>query len=161
MRASAPGSTNNAAPLFFNGIDVSERTFLRRRYVFAIVNNRPVVDGHVLICPVRQVRTMRDLTELEYLELFTCAREVAAKFQQAYHLTNYSFVMHDGELAGDDVPGGLCLQAIPGGSAPVNKISVSKVERSLSAMQKEAEDYSVLFQSDLQARGINAQSRIP
>ena len=74
-------STNNAAPLFFNGKEVSERVFLRRRYVFAMVNDRPVVDGHVLICPVRQVRTMRDLTELEYLELFTCAREVAAKFQ--------------------------------------------------------------------------------
>ena len=54
---SAPGgsssTTNNAAPLFFNGKEVSERAFLRRRYVFAMVNDRPVVDGHVLICPVR------------------------------------------------------------------------------------------------------------
>ena len=64
--------------------------------------------------------------------------------------------MHDGELAGDDTPGGLCLQAIPGGSTPVNTISVSKVERSLQTMKKEAEDYSALFQSDLQARSMNA-----
>ena len=107
--AAAATTTNNAAPLFFNGMEVSEKAFLRRRYVFAVVNDRPVVDGHVMICPVRQVRTMRDLTELEYLEMFTCAREVAAKFQQVYHLQNYMFVMHDGELAGDDIPGGLCL----------------------------------------------------
>ena len=69
--------------------------------------------------------------------------------------------MHDGELAGDDTPGGLCLQAIPGSNAPVNKISVCKIERSIQAMKKEAEDYSALFQSDVQARGANAQSRIP
>ena len=60
---------------------MTERVFLRRRYVFAMVNDNPVIDGHVLVCPVRQVRSMRDLTELEYLELFTCAREVAKKFQ--------------------------------------------------------------------------------
>ena len=73
-------SANNAAPLYFAGKDVSYKHFLRRRYVFAMVNDRPVVDGHVLICPVRQVRSMRDLTELEYLEMFACAREVAKKF---------------------------------------------------------------------------------
>ena len=49
-----------------------------------MVNERPVADGHVLICPVRQVQSMRELTELEYLELFTCAREVAARFTQRY-----------------------------------------------------------------------------
>ena len=46
-------STNNAASFKFNGKEVSERVFLRRRYVFAMVNDRPVVDGHVLIYPVR------------------------------------------------------------------------------------------------------------
>ena len=47
------GSNNNVAPLYFGEEDVSSRVFLRRRYVFAMVNDRPVVDGHVLICPVR------------------------------------------------------------------------------------------------------------
>ena len=73
-------ASNNAAPLYFGGKEVSNRVFLRRRYVFAMVNDKPVVDGHVLICPVRQVSSMRDLTELEYLELYTCARMIANKF---------------------------------------------------------------------------------
>ena len=47
------GGANNIAPLYFGGVDVSFRVFLRRRYVFAMVNDRPQVDGHVLICPVR------------------------------------------------------------------------------------------------------------
>ena len=80
-----------------------------------MVNDRPVVDGHVLICPVRQVRSMRDLTELEYLEMFACAREVANKFQKEYKVQSFTFVMHDGDLASEDRDRleGLCLQAIP------------------------------------------------
>ena len=78
-----------------------------------MVNERPVVDGHVLICPVRQVRSMRDLTELEYLEMFACAREVAKKFQNAYKVQSFTFVMHDGDLASEERHEGLCLQAIP------------------------------------------------
>ena len=105
----AGSAANSAAPLFFGGKDVSERVFLRRRYVFAMVNERPVEDGHVLICPVRQVRQMSELTELEYLELFTCAREVAAKFEKKYNIPSFMFVMHDGTLAGEDHLDGLCL----------------------------------------------------
>ena len=53
---------------------------------------------------------MRELTELEYLELFTCAREIAAKFSQYYQVPSFQFVMHDGELARDEsLLGGLCL----------------------------------------------------
>ena len=76
-----------------------------------MVNDKPVVDGHVLICPVRQVSSMRDLTELEYLELYTCARMIANKFQEAFSqsVQSFNFVMHDGELAGEDNLDGLCL----------------------------------------------------
>ena len=57
---------------------------------------------------------MTELTELEYLELFACAREVANKFQAEYKVQSFTFVMHDGDLAsGNDGPDGLCLQAIP------------------------------------------------
>ena len=49
-----------------------------------MVCDMPVADGHVLVCPVRQVQSMRDLTELEYLELFTCAREIAMKLKREY-----------------------------------------------------------------------------
>ena len=114
--------------------------------MFAMVNDRPVVEGHVLICPVRQVRTMRDLTELEYLELFTCAREVAAKFQHQYNLSSFQFVMHDGELAGDDIPGGLCLQAIPNTNANVNKLSAGGAPRNSQDMTTEAAKHSILFE---------------
>ena len=79
-------NSNNAPPLYFGNKEVSKQVFLRRRYVFAMVNERPVTKYHILICPVRQVRSMRELTELEYLELFTCASEIARKFQEDYNL---------------------------------------------------------------------------
>ena len=75
---------------------------------------------------------MRDLTELEYLELFTCAREIAAKFQANYPVVqSFTFVMHDGELASDDSLEGLCLQAIPSNSRTDGSVSVQRLGSSL------------------------------
>ena len=67
------------------------------------------------------------------------------------------FVMHDGELAGDDNLGGLCLQAIPSSGAVaeegqegggVNRLSQGSVRRDRSQLHQEAEGYLQLFQSD-------------
>ena len=41
-------------PLYFGGQEVSnEYVFIMRRYCFAMVNPKPVTDGHVLVCPTR------------------------------------------------------------------------------------------------------------
>ena len=66
-------------------------------------------------------------------------------------------MMHDGELVGDEQPGGLCLQAIPSGkggdgqannrgASSMNRISMSeRVQRESSHMKAEADIYSTLF----------------
>ena len=150
----AQASNNVQQSFYFHGDDVSSRVFLRRRYVFAMVNEHPQTDGHVLICPVRQVRSMRDLTELEYLELFTCAREVAAKFLKKYtSVSSFTFVMHDGELAGTDSLGGLCLQAIPCNSRGEVQASNSNVNREKGEMEEEARQYMDLFENE--KNGLN------
>ena len=60
------------------------------------------------------------------------------------------FVMHDGELAGDDTPKGLCLQAIPsnGGSEHQNAGKLGRVQREAEHMKIEAANYSALFRSE-------------
>ena len=49
--------------------------------------------GHVLICPARVVQFFRDLTELEVLELFVCAKEIANKFEDFFKVKSFSFVI--------------------------------------------------------------------
>lgn len=53
--------------------------FILRKNVFAIINNKPFVQGHVLVCSRRVVPKIQDLTEIEVLDLFMTAQEVVRK----------------------------------------------------------------------------------
>ena len=42
-----------------------EQVFLKMDHVFAMVNLKPMVPGHVLVCPKRVVQNVKDLTKDE------------------------------------------------------------------------------------------------
>lgn len=50
------------------------QVFLSRKNIFAIVNHKPFVPGHVLVCSRRIVPKLSDLTEIETLDLFVTAQ---------------------------------------------------------------------------------------
>ena len=74
--------------------------FIARRYVFAMVNPRPVTDGHIIVCPVRQVTSFSALTQLETLEMFATAKEIVSKFEDSFRVKNFMFLIQDGQSAG-------------------------------------------------------------
>ena len=47
-----------------------DQIFYINSLVFAFVNIRPVIPGHVLVSPRRQVLKVRDLTQQEMFEIF-------------------------------------------------------------------------------------------
>ena len=65
-----------------------------------MVNPKPVTDGHVLVCPVRQVTSFKQLTELETLEMFATAKEIATKFEDNFRVKNFMFLIQDGQSSG-------------------------------------------------------------
>ena len=65
-----------------------------------MVNTTPLTLGHVLIVPTRVVSQLRDLTELETLEIFVCAKEVAKKFEEISQVRDFSFIIQDGPQSG-------------------------------------------------------------
>ena len=65
-----------------------------------MVAPEPVTDGHVLICPTRSVAHLKDLNELEVLELFVTAKEIAKKFEETYGIKNFIYLMQDGPNSG-------------------------------------------------------------
>lgn len=48
--------------------------FLIRKNAFAIINHKPYVKGHVLVCSRREVTKIQELTEIESIDLFMIAQ---------------------------------------------------------------------------------------
>ena len=76
--------------------------FLSKRYIYAMVAPKPVTDGHVLICTTSSKAHLKDLNELEVLELFVTAKEIAKKFEETYGIKNFMYLMQDGPNSGQN-----------------------------------------------------------
>ncbi|XP_041281764.1 bis(5'-adenosyl)-triphosphatase isoform X1 [Pyrgilauda ruficollis] len=77
--------------------------FLRTELCFALVNRRPVVPGHVLVCPLRPVERFRDLCPEEVADLFCTAQRVGNVVEKHFCGTSLTFSIQDGPEAGQTV----------------------------------------------------------
>ena len=65
-----------------------------------MVSPKPVTDGHVLVCPMRSsAKNLEDLSELEVLEMFVCAKEIARKFEDTFKVKSFMILLQDGKAS--------------------------------------------------------------
>ncbi|XP_054538014.1 bis(5'-adenosyl)-triphosphatase isoform X5 [Pan troglodytes] len=77
--------------------------FLKTELSFALVNRKPVVPGHVLVCPLRPVERFHDLRPDEVADLFQATQRVGTVVEKHFHGTSLTFSMQDGPEAGQTV----------------------------------------------------------
>ncbi|KAL1783261.1 bis5' [Sigmodon hispidus] len=77
--------------------------FLKSELSFALVNRKPVVPGHVLVCPLRPVERFRDLRPDEVADLFQVTQRVGTVVAKHFQGTSITFSMQDGPEAGQTV----------------------------------------------------------
>ncbi|XP_020346991.1 bis(5'-adenosyl)-triphosphatase [Oncorhynchus tshawytscha] len=77
--------------------------FLQTELSFALVNRKPVVPGHVLVCPLRPVERFRDLHPDEVADLFTTTQRVAGLVEKHFHASSLTIAIQDGPEAGQTV----------------------------------------------------------
>nr|XP_034962669.1 bis(5'-adenosyl)-triphosphatase isoform X1 [Zootoca vivipara]XP_034962670.1 bis(5'-adenosyl)-triphosphatase isoform X1 [Zootoca vivipara]XP_034962671.1 bis(5'-adenosyl)-triphosphatase isoform X1 [Zootoca vivipara]XP_034962672.1 bis(5'-adenosyl)-triphosphatase isoform X1 [Zootoca vivipara]XP_034962673.1 bis(5'-adenosyl)-triphosphatase isoform X1 [Zootoca vivipara]XP_034962674.1 bis(5'-adenosyl)-triphosphatase isoform X1 [Zootoca vivipara]XP_034962675.1 bis(5'-adenosyl)-triphosphatase isofor len=77
--------------------------FLKTELSFALVNRKPVVPGHVLICPLRPVERFRDLRPEEVADLFRTTQLVGNVVEQHFGGTSLTISIQDGPEAGQTV----------------------------------------------------------
>ena len=124
------------------------QVFLIRKNVFAIINHKPIARGHVLVCARREVSKLQELTEIESIDLFMTAQEVARKLQQI-HKTPYQIFLQNGKEAGQSVPH-VHLHLVP--QAKNIEFLERKEEevRNEEDMAREAEQYRSCFEQSNQ-----------
>ena len=69
----------------YGNIDIpASQIFLLRKNVVGLVNLKPITSGHVLVCPRRNVLRLRDLNEIETVDLWLSVTEVHRVIEELY-----------------------------------------------------------------------------
>ncbi|KAI9429850.1 HIT-like protein [Lactarius indigo] len=93
-----------AAPLFFSTFEVTRQAFHRTALAYAIVNLKPIVPGHVLVCSTRPVPRITDLRPEELAELMRAVQRVGRVVERAYDADGLTVACQDGRASGQTVP---------------------------------------------------------
>ncbi|KAL2153217.1 hypothetical protein VTH82DRAFT_4372 [Thermothelomyces myriococcoides] len=73
-------------PIYFGPFEVTDQVFLTTPHSFALVNLKPLLPGHVLVCPLVPHRRLTDLSPVELTDLFTAVQRVQRMLARYYFL---------------------------------------------------------------------------
>ncbi|KAG6015426.1 hypothetical protein E4U54_003502 [Claviceps lovelessii] len=95
----------------FGPFEVTNQVFLTTPHSFALVNLKPLVPGHILVCPLQPHRRLTDLSPAETADLFSAVQRTQKMLARRYFpdprdLLSGSFTVavQDGPEAGQTVP---------------------------------------------------------
>jgi bis(5'-adenosyl)-triphosphatase len=107
-----PAPSNSMPPLplpanlKFGPFQVVNQVFhlSRSRLTYGLVNLKPLLPGHVLICPVRSVPRLSQLSIKETTDLFNTVQIVSRTLERVYRATAFNVAVQDGVDSGQSVP---------------------------------------------------------
>lgn len=73
------------------------------RLSYALVNLRPLLPGHSLICPVRRAARLSELSDPETTDLFLTVKRVSRMLERVYRADALNVAVQDGVEAGQSV----------------------------------------------------------
>lgn len=91
-------------PIYFGKFIVTPQVFHVTNYSMALVNLKPLLPGHVLVCPRRVAPRLSDLTSDEVSDLFLTVQRVGRMVEHVYKASGLNVAMQDGADAGQSVP---------------------------------------------------------
>ncbi|CDZ96360.1 Diadenosine polyphosphate hydrolase and related proteins of the histidine triad (HIT) family [Phaffia rhodozyma] len=83
---------------------VTSQVFYRSKLSFGLVNLKPILPGHVLICPLRVVPRVADLSAEEIADLYLAVQKIGTVIERAYGGEALTISTQDGPAAGQSVP---------------------------------------------------------
>lgn len=93
----------NLLPSFINDPTIDDRTIAENELAVAFLGKMPIVPGHILICPKREVAKSEDLSFEEWCDILELKRIVCEKLKDVFQAEGFNFAWNEGELAGQSV----------------------------------------------------------
>lgn len=88
----------------FAQFNVTNQVFYSTALSYALVNLKPLVPGHVLVCPRRVVTRLSGLSPEESSDLFATVHFISGVIERYYKADSLNVAIQDGPLAGQSVP---------------------------------------------------------
>ncbi|KYQ92451.1 hypothetical protein DLAC_06433 [Tieghemostelium lacteum] len=125
--------------------------FFKSELSVALVNLKPVLPGHVLVCPKRVVPRFCDLTGEEVKDLWLSAQKISTVIEKHYKGDGLTFAIQDGKNAGQTVAH-VHIHIIPrrpkdfeNNDEIYSAIEKERPARTLEEMKLEADELRPLF----------------
>jgi diadenosine tetraphosphate (Ap4A) HIT family hydrolase len=96
-------TAGQALPSFINDPTISERTVAENELAIAFLGKMPIVPGHTLICPKREIAKSEDITPEEWRDILELKEAVCKKLKNVFQSEGFNFAWNEGELAGQSV----------------------------------------------------------
>eukprot|EP01095_Lingulamoeba_sp_RSL-Kostka_P008198 TRINITY_DN269_c0_g1_i1.p1 TRINITY_DN269_c0_g1~~TRINITY_DN269_c0_g1_i1.p1 ORF type:complete len:162 (+),score=58.56 TRINITY_DN269_c0_g1_i1:59-544(+) len=81
----------------------NSQIFYQTNLMFACVNLKPIVPGHVLVVPKREVLRFKDLNNEEVADLWLSAQLIGSKIEELYECSSVTYACQDGPEAGQTI----------------------------------------------------------
>lgn len=83
--------------------EIKERIIVSTKYSFAFPTNIPIVPGHTLVCPLRCVKNLEDLSKEELFDLFGLISKIKKSLIKTFNAEGFNYAWNEGKLAGQNV----------------------------------------------------------
>jgi diadenosine tetraphosphate (Ap4A) HIT family hydrolase len=84
--------------------EVKARTIIKNKLAFAFPTYIPITPGHILLCPIRCVATLNELSVEELLAIFDLQKTLKETLTKAFKVDGFNYAWNEGISAGQDVP---------------------------------------------------------
>lgn len=94
----------NGQVIKFGTFVVTNHVFYQTAKSYGLVNIKPILPGHVLVCPRRVVPRLSGLSAEEAQDFYAAVHKVSRVVEEYYHADALNIAIQDGPLAGQSVP---------------------------------------------------------
>lgn len=88
----------------FCGSTALKSTFLESEHFRCIYNIAPILPGHCMIVPKKHTRSLTELSEKEFVDLFKLSTRVVRVLQKTFHTKAYDWTLQEGRAASQTIP---------------------------------------------------------
>ena len=86
-----------------NDPNIKNRLIVKNELSFAFPSKMPIVPGHTLICPIRHVLKIVDLTNNELHAILLLQKELKQAMIKVFDAEGFNYAWNEGKVAGQSV----------------------------------------------------------